>query len=102
MHHKNTFIFRIAIVCLACPAGEYRSADNTTCQQCPGNTEIDVEAASVCECQSSYFRNDEDFTASDADHLVLPANEIPSNSCSGTHSLNEAVPNLLLKLCIDM
>ena len=81
-------LIHIAIVCLACPGGEYRSADNTTCQQCPGNTEIDVEAASVCECQSGYFRNYENLvTASGAQSFLNAANEGPGTMCTCKHKM---------------
>ena len=79
----NSFHHLSAIASLACPDGEYRSADDTTCQQCPGNTEIDVEAASVCECQFGYFRNDENLvTAYGAQSFLTAANEGPGTACT--------------------
>ena len=47
--------------CTACPAGTYRSSVDETCQQCPSNTVMDIEAAPQCECLPGYFRDDVDF-----------------------------------------
>ena len=67
----------------ACPAGEYRSVNDTTCQQCPGNTVMDQEAAAQCECLDGYFRNDENrVTDSRAQALLSPANEQLSTACT--------------------
>ena len=56
---------------------------NTTCQQCPGNTVMDQEAAAQCECLDGYFRNDENrVTDSRAQALLSPANEQPSTLCT--------------------
>ena len=66
-----------------CPASEYRSVSDITCQQCPGNTVMDQEAAAQCECLDDYFRNDENrVTDSDAQALLSPANEQPSTACT--------------------
>ena len=40
----------------ACPAGKYRSDNDVTCQQCPGNTEMDRVGAPLCECLDGYYR----------------------------------------------
>ena len=66
----------------ACPAGKYRSVSDTTCQQCPGNTVMDQEAAAQCECLDGYFRNDENRTDPGAQHLVSPIHEKPNTSCT--------------------
>ena len=67
----------------ACPTGEYRSVNDTTCQQCPGNTVMDKEAATQCECLDGYFRNDENrVTDSRAQALLSHANEQPSTPCT--------------------
>ena len=56
---------------------------DTTCQQCPGNTVMDQEAAAQCECLDGYFRNDENrVTDSRAQVLLSPANEQPSTACT--------------------
>ena len=67
----------------ACPAGKYRSVSDTTCQQCPGNTVMDQEAAAQCECLDGYFRNDENrVTDPRAQPYLSPANEQPSTACT--------------------
>ena len=84
----NSFHHLSVTVSLACPAGEYRSTDDTECRQCPGNTGIDVEAASVCECQFGYFRNDENLvTASGAQTHLTAANEGPGTMCTCKHKM---------------
>ena len=56
---------------------------DTTCQQCPGNTVMDVEAAAQCECLDGYFRNDENRVIdSRAQALLSSANEQPSTACT--------------------
>ncbi len=42
-----------------CPAGTYRSLtdDQGTCIDCPMNTAIDVEGASICSCLNGFFRD---------------------------------------------
>ena len=40
----------------ACPAGKYRSEDDTTCQNCPANTVRTRTNAPKCECLDGYFR----------------------------------------------
>ena len=76
----------------ACPAGQYRSESDTTCQQCPGDTVMDQEAAVQCECLDGYFRNDENnepyaqvlrsaIPSNEIEHL-LAANEQPSADCT--------------------
>ena len=68
---------------LACPAGKYRSVSDTTCQQCPGNTMMDQEAATQCDCLDGYFRNDENrVTDPRAQSLLAPANEQRSTACT--------------------
>ena len=67
----------------ACPAGEYGLGGDSTCQQCPGNTVMDVEAAPVCECLPGYFRNDVNLvTASGAQTFLNSANEGPGTACT--------------------
>ena len=48
----------ISSILLVCPAGQYRSDNDVTCQQCPGNTKTEQVAAPLCECLDGYFRND--------------------------------------------
>ena len=74
----------VTIFCsAACPAGQYRSESDTTCQQCPGNTVMDQEAAAQCECLDGYFRNDENrVTDPDAQVFLTAANEQPSTPCT--------------------
>ncbi len=38
--------------------GTYRTLSDSSCQQCPGNTRRDAEAASVCRCLDGFYRND--------------------------------------------
>ena len=67
----------------ACEAGEYRSSEVTTCQQCPDNTVTDVEAASECQCLTGYFRNNENrVTASGAQSFLTSANEQSTSACT--------------------
>ncbi len=42
----------------ACSPGTFRTLSNSSCQQCPGNTRRDAEAASVCRCLDGFYRND--------------------------------------------
>ena len=66
-----------------CPAGQYRSADDTTCQPCPADTVMDLDGVAECKCLDGYFRNNENrFSDSDAERLSDPPNESPSDSCT--------------------
>ena len=67
----------------ACAAGKYGYSEVATCQQCPDNTEIDVEAASECQCLTGYFRNNENrVTASGALPFLTSANEQSTSACT--------------------
>ena len=67
----------------ACPAGTYRSACDTTCQQCPGNTVMDQEAATQCECLDGYFRNNENrVTDPRIQNFPSPTDEKSNASCT--------------------
>ncbi|CAI8007494.1 Ephrin type-A receptor 4 [Geodia barretti] len=70
--------------CITCGAGQYRSSEDTTCQQCPANCETDEVAADECECLDDYDRNNVNrMTALGAQRfLTLPANELPSEKCT--------------------
>ena len=66
---------------LACPAGQYRSERDTTCQPCPqGNTEMDQVAASECSCLNGYFRNSE--SSNDTAKFEKPKSETPDYDCT--------------------
>ena len=68
-----------------CPAGQYRSRDDTTCQQCPANTVMTVVAAPECECLPGYFRNNENRVPPQP--LLTPPNEQASSGCTSEHML---------------
>ena len=67
----------------ACPAGQYRSEDNKTCQLCPANTVTHQEAASECECWNGYFRYKADVNRPNVPGITWPSSdEGPSVGCS--------------------
>ena len=67
----------------ACPAGQYRSTNDTTCQNCPANTVRTQTAASECECLDGYFRNNENRVTDPATQRFLSApDEGPSAACT--------------------
>ena len=82
--HISTLLFSFSItVHSACPAGKYRSDNDTTCQQCPDNTVMDQEAAPECECLNGYFRNDKNrVTDPKAVSYPKPPNETPATACT--------------------
>ena len=73
----------------ACPAGEYRSEQETGCQSCPNNTVTTGEAAPLCPCLDGYFRSN---------HLILavflsriystPSAEPASTACTSMYTIS--------------
>ena len=88
LHIKMTIIRFNEVFCSlfcysACPAGKYRSEDDTTCQLCPNNTVTDQEAAPDCECLNGYFRYKADVNRPNVSGITWPSSdEGPSVGCS--------------------
>ena len=76
----------ISSILLVCPAGQYRSDNDVTCQQCPGNTKTEQVAAPLCECLDGYFRNDEqrgtNIPLPDWITTLIDPNEQPRDRCT--------------------
>ena len=67
----------------ACPVGQYRSEDDTTCQNCPPNTVRTQTAAPKCECLDGYFRYKADVDRPNLPGITWPSSdEGPSVGCS--------------------
>ena len=71
------------IINSACPAGQYCSEDDTTCQNCPANTVRTQTAASKCECLDDHFRYKADVDRPNVPGITWPSSdEGPSVGCS--------------------
>ena len=52
--NKLKFIYNSCII--ACTAGQYRSALNSSCVDCPANSNSLSAASETCSCNAGYYR----------------------------------------------
>ena len=77
------FVILPSIIHTACPAGQYRSEDDTTCQNCPLNTVMTQPTAPDCDCLDDYFRYKADVNRPNIPGITWPSSdEGPSVGCS--------------------
>ena len=53
---KQISILLFTLTCTACVAGKYRSAQNSSCINCPANSNSTMAASEYCTCNEGHYR----------------------------------------------